>query len=71
MAYLNFHSTYYGAPPDYFKIPVGIVFRNRAHLAEARIHMESQSGIHACKNGAYAVVVNGGYQEDEDKGEIV
>ncbi|KAF9457559.1 PUA-like domain-containing protein [Collybia nuda] len=53
-------------------IPVGTFFLDRKHLFEAGMHGRPAWGIHGTiGDGAYAVVVNGGYEDDRDQGETV
>lgn len=53
-------------------VPLGSTFPNRQALRDARIHRPLQAGIDGNRNGAYSIVVSGGYVDDEDLGnEIV
>ncbi|TFK41652.1 PUA-like domain-containing protein [Crucibulum laeve] len=52
-------------------IPVGTTFNDRRELAEANVHGRPLWGIHGTdEDGAYAIVLNGQY-EDDDQGEII
>jgi putative restriction endonuclease len=62
-------SRVFGAIP---KIPVGSLFRKRRDLAEAGVHRPLQAGISgAGKEGAESVVLSGGYEDDQDYGDVV
>lgn len=41
----------------------------REACAKARVHTSIKAGISGGKNGAYSIVMSGGYQDDEDKGD--
>ncbi|KAF7322260.1 Carboxymuconolactone decarboxylase [Mycena chlorophos] len=59
----------YGALPG---VPVGATFANREALREAGVHMQLQSGIWPnISTGAYSVVLNGGYEDDDDNGDTI
>lgn len=49
-------------------IPLRSLFRNRQALRDAHIHRPTMAGIDGNKNGAYCIVVSGGYVDDEDNG---
>ena len=62
-------SRVFGAIP---KIPVGSLFRNRQEVAEAGVHRPLQAGISGAeKEGAESVVLSGGYEDDQDHGDVV
>ena len=62
-------SRVFGAIPN---IPVGSLFRNRQEVAEAGVHRPRQAGISgAGKEGADSVVLSGGYEDDQDHGDVV
>lgn len=50
--------------------PPGTLFRNREELYETRVHRQLQAGIagSATAGGAESIVLNGGYEDDEDEG---
>ena len=52
-------------------VPLGSMFRNRQSLRDARIHRPLQAGIDGNKNGAYSIVVSGGYVDDKDLGDQI
>lgn len=53
-------------------VPVGTFFLDRKQLFEAGVHGRPSWGIHGTEeDGAYAVVLNGGYEDDCDQGETV
>jgi hypothetical protein len=53
-------------------IPVGTTFRDRKSLAEAGVHRPLQAGISgAGQEGADSVVVSGGYEDDQDRGDEI
>ncbi|OBZ72511.1 E3 ubiquitin-protein ligase UHRF1 [Grifola frondosa] len=50
-------------------VPVGETFENRLFLHHSAVHSGIMQGIYGSKNeGAYSVVLSGGYADDEDKG---
>ena len=50
----------------------GSLFKNRKALAEARLHPPLQSGICGTQDlGAESIVLSGGYEDDEDFGDII
>lgn len=60
---------YIGPPPD---IKVGTIFPSRAALREAGLHRANQAGIvGTAATGAESVVVSGGYEDDEDHGDVI
>lgn len=53
-------------------VPVGTYFEDRQQVYNAGVHGHHVWGIHGtAKDGAYAVVLNGGYSDDIDNGETV
>jgi predicted restriction endonuclease len=51
---------------------VGEVFRDRIALAKSRMHRQRQGGISGRQNvGAESIVVSGGYEDDEDLGDVI
>ncbi|MGX5212634.1 YDG/SRA domain-containing protein [Streptomyces violaceus] len=58
-----------GAVPG---IDVGQAFTDRRALAAARIHRPLQAGIcGTAEQGAESIVVSGGYEDDEDYGDVI
>ncbi len=47
-------------------IEIGQVFASRRDLAASRIHAPLMSGIWGTQNGAYSIVLSGGYEDDVD-----
>src|SRR5262245_40001076 len=59
----------FGDPPG---VAVGDVFRDRAALAAAGVHRPLRAGISGSRSeGADSVVLSGGYEDDEDYGDLV
>ncbi|PJN36178.1 hypothetical protein CG747_35165 [Streptomyces sp. CB02959] len=59
----------FGAVPG---IAVGQVYIDRRALAAARIHRPLQAGIcGTAEQGAESIVVSGGYEDDEDYGDVI
>ena len=53
-------------------VPVGRVFANRQELHDAKVHRPIQAGISGSKyEGADSIVLNGGYADDEDSGDVI
>lgn len=53
-------------------VPEGTIFENRKFLKAAGVHNEVQAGIAGSENeGAESIVVSGGYEDDEDFGELI
>ena len=53
-------------------IEVGATFVNREELAKRRVHRATQAGITGTKEtGAESIVVSGGYEDDEDHGNVI
>ncbi len=53
-------------------VPEGTMFENRAALVERRVHINRQWGIVGNRErGAESVVVSGGYEDDEDYGDVI
>jgi putative restriction endonuclease len=51
---------------------VGQIFKDRAELAKAGIHKPTQAGISGGgKEGADSIVLSGGYEDDQDFGDII
>jgi putative restriction endonuclease len=52
--------------------PPGSVYANRTALAQAGVHKPLQHGISgAASEGADSIVVSGGYEDDEDYGDLI
>ncbi|WP_045409613.1 YDG/SRA domain-containing protein [Vibrio jasicida] len=59
----------FGHIPD---TEVGDMFENRAALAKSGIHPPTQAGISGgAKEGADSIVLSGGYEDDEDFGNVI
>jgi putative restriction endonuclease len=53
-------------------VPVGASFPNREAVAAANVHKPRQAGISGGeKEGADSIVVSGGYEDDEDYGNVI
>ena len=51
---------------------VGRVFNNRQELSAARVHRPTQAGISgSSQDGSDSIVLNGGYADDEDHGDVI
>eukprot|EP00795_Rhopilema_esculentum_P000042 gene42-9646_t len=60
-------SNHFGPVPG---VPVGSAWRFRVQASEAGVHRPHVSGIHGRETeGAYSIVLAGGYEDDLDKGE--
>ena len=58
----------FGPIPD---VLVGRVFDNRLELSVARVHRPPQAGISGSRqDGSDSIVLNGGYADDEDHGDV-
>lgn len=50
----------------------GTIFANRIELANSRLHRQRQAGIAwTTLEGAYSIVLSGGYEDDEDYGSVI
>ncbi|MFG2197491.1 YDG/SRA domain-containing protein [Kitasatospora sp. NPDC048715] len=59
----------YGTVPG---IKIGHVFASRQGLSEALVHRPNQAGICGTKGlGAESIVLSGGYEDDEDHGDVI
>ncbi|RXG62368.1 E3 ubiquitin-protein ligase UHRF1 [Armadillidium vulgare] len=61
-------------PQDHFGpipgVEVGTLWKFRLQVSEAGVHRPHVAGIHGRENsGAYSIVLAGGYEDDEDRGE--
>jgi putative restriction endonuclease len=53
-------------------IPVGVAFPDRRALLEAGVHRQLQAGIAgSAAEGADSIVVSGGYEDDDDFGDLI
>lgn len=52
-------------------VPLASLFRNRQALRDALIHRPLQAGIDGNGDGAYSIVVSGGYVDDADHGDRI
>ena len=53
-------------------VPVGRVFNNRRELSAARVYRPTQAGISgSSQDGSDSIVLNGGYADDEDHGDVI
>jgi len=53
-------------------VPVFTTWPSRVACAKAKVHASTQAGI--CGNareGAYSIVISGGYEDDDDNGDII
>jgi len=48
-------------------IKVGDTFQSRRELADAGVHAPPMSGIWGAQEGAYSIVLSGGYEDDIDE----
>jgi putative restriction endonuclease len=61
--------TNFGEIPEY---PEGTEFENRYSLSAARVHRPTQAGIGGSQGiGADSIVLSGGYEDDEDHGDVI
>src|SRR4051795_1673543 len=59
----------FGSPPG---VPRGASFASRAEAARAGVHRPTQAGISGSQHeGADSIVVSGGYEDDEDYGDVI
>jgi putative restriction endonuclease len=53
-------------------VNIGTVFPSRAELSAAGVHRPTMAGISGTGNeGADSIVLNGGYEDDEDLGDVI
>jgi hypothetical protein len=43
----------------------------REECAKAGVHPSTTAGISGGKNGAYSIVMSGGYDDDQDEGDVM
>tara|TARA_B110000503_G_scaffold139953_1_gene229576 strand:- start:3437 stop:3781 length:345 start_codon:yes stop_codon:yes gene_type:complete len=48
-------------------VKIGNVFNSRQELREAGIHAPTMAGIWGAQEGAYSIVLSGGYEDDIDE----
>ena len=48
-------------------IAVGEIFEDRKHLRASGIHAPMMAGIWGAQEGAYSIVLSGGYEDDIDE----
>ena len=54
------------------EVEVGNSFANRKQLATSGVHKPTQAGISGgAQEGADSIVVSGGYEDDEDYGDVI
>ncbi|XP_065904342.1 E3 ubiquitin-protein ligase UHRF1-like [Dysidea avara] len=59
-------SNHFGAIPG---VPVGTLWKFRVQVSESGVHRPHVAGIHGRENeGAYSIVLSGGYEDDKDSG---
>ena len=58
----------FGAIPN---VPVGATFESREQLSKLRVHRPLVGGICGGADGVESVVVSGGYEDDQDDGNVV
>ncbi|KAJ7275043.1 PUA-like domain-containing protein [Mycena rebaudengoi] len=58
---------------DVSEWPIGLMFADREDLSLSGLHAPTQAGIFGTKadNGAFSIVLNQGYEDDEDNGDII
>src|SRR5215831_7906617 len=57
---------------DIREVPVGTLFDSRRALYDAGVHRQLQAGIAGGEHaGAESIVVSGGYEDDEDYGDLI
>jgi len=49
-------------------MPIGKTWRSRAECRKDGVHFMLEHGIHGDSEGAYSVVLSGGYKDDKDSG---
>ncbi|MEM0964373.1 MAG: YDG/SRA domain-containing protein [Bacteroidota bacterium] len=60
---------HFGHVPGY---PPGSLFEDRRELADSKVHRPPQAGICGrAQEGAESIVLNGGYVDDEDLGDVI
>ena len=63
------HKRIFGHIPSY---PPGSRFESRKHLSECGVHRPTQAGISGSEHtGADSIVLSGGYEDDEDFGDVI
>jgi putative restriction endonuclease len=65
----NMSNRVFGHP---FGVPVGTVFSSRKELRTAGVHGQNRAGISGTeRDGADAIVISGGYEDDVDDGDTI
>jgi len=52
-------------------VRVGATWKYREDCAKARVHTSTTAGISGGKDGAYSIIMSGGYADDDDKGDEI
>ena len=53
-------------------VSVGQIFASRKELSDAKVHCPTQAGISGSQyDGADSIVLSGGYEDDQDHGEVI
>ncbi|KAJ6590566.1 PUA-like domain-containing protein [Mycena vulgaris] len=54
-------------------VPVGLMFADRGDLYDAGVHGHKEAGIFGTKgdDGAFSIVLNQGYEDDDDRGDVM
>ncbi|KAJ7716579.1 PUA-like domain-containing protein [Mycena maculata] len=54
-------------------VPVGLMFADREDLYDAGVHGHKEAGIFGTRDddGAYSIVLNQGYEDDDDRGDTI
>ncbi|KAF8175527.1 PUA-like domain-containing protein [Mycena galopus ATCC 62051] len=52
-------------------VPVGTSWETRLQCSEAGVHKPTLAGIHGCKDGAFSIVMAGGYEDATDDGDTL
>jgi putative restriction endonuclease len=53
-------------------VPVGATYQSREAVAAAGVHRPTMAGISGAeREGADSIVVSGGYEDDEDYGNVI
>ncbi|KAJ7484719.1 PUA-like domain-containing protein [Mycena latifolia] len=58
---------------DISGVPVGMLFADRSDLYDAGVHGIKEAGIFGTKDddGAFSIVLNEGYEDDDDRGNVI
>lgn len=53
-------------------VAVGVIFENRNDLGQAGVHRPRMAGIsYSEREGADSIIISGGYEDDEDHGDLI